>query len=99
MADQRNMAAKQTDPDSPSPIRAAWKSFMRTPRQHKIIWTGIVCLGLLVLYVPWDGDHGYGLIFAPPQHARRIDLPRVLLPMAFVLCATIAGAFLTRDKG
>ncbi len=28
----------------------------------------------------------------------RVDLSRVLLPMLVVICATIAGAWLTREK-
>jgi predicted GNAT family acetyltransferase len=48
---------------------------------------------------------GYAFLFAPPQPEHnnpgcgvKVDLPRVIIPMGAVVCATIAGAYLTREK-
>jgi hypothetical protein len=104
-----------TSPEFPK--RAA-RSVMLIPKQQKIIWGGIICLGILGTYVPWkDADAGYSLIFSPPKYynARdyygkltgerkpylaplQLDLPRIILPMFVVACATIAGAFFARDR-
>jgi hypothetical protein len=57
-----------------------------TPTQQKIVWAGIACLGLLACVVPWtqtvSGMNG-------------IDVARVFIPMAVVVCATVAGVLLT----
>jgi hypothetical protein len=105
--------------NSPTRVKRAWESFMLIPKQKMIIWTGIACLALLVLIVPWkahkDYDAGYSFIFSPPRNEEtdrygkltgrfvpygeiRLDLPRIILPMFVVICATGAGAWLTREK-
>jgi hypothetical protein len=76
------------------------------PRQHKIIWVGTACLGLLTLWVPWTaagnsrygGAAGYGWIFSPPRKDLVIDTVRLLVPMAVVGLATAAAVFMTRQS-
>lgn len=48
---------------------------------------------------------GYYFIFDPPQpedkwgaSGVKVDLPRVIIPMLVVVCATIAGVVLTDEK-
>jgi hypothetical protein len=81
---------------------------MLIPRQHKIIRAGIVCLGLTVSFPPWIENighrtrryGGYRFLFTAHETNRvlTIDLPRFLIPVAFVVCATIAAFVLTREK-
>ena len=77
---------------------------MFTPKQKKIIWTGIVCLAFLTAYVPWkatgsDGPPaGYHFIFAPPNEQIKVDLIRLLIPMVFIVCATGAAAVLSGTR-
>jgi hypothetical protein len=62
-------------------------------------------------YTFWSSDvhsekpGGYYLIFAPPapesgSHAFgvKVDVPRVVIPMVVVVCATIAGVVLIDEK-
>jgi hypothetical protein len=48
---------------------------------------------------------GYYLIFDPPApesgaptYGVKVDVPRVVIPMVFVVCAMIAGVILTDEK-
>jgi hypothetical protein len=75
---------------------------MFTPKQKLIAYTGLGLLGLLAIFVPWTNYHhhpvGYGFIFYAPREAVKIDLVRAGIPMAFVVCATIAAVVLTAEK-
>jgi Tfp pilus assembly protein PilF/uncharacterized RDD family membrane protein YckC len=84
-----------------SGAKSAWSWFKRVPTHHKIIWAGVAGMGLLTCYVPVYNTNaywtdGYHCIFA--RTGGRVDLVRVILPMIFVVAATAAGVYLTRDR-
>jgi hypothetical protein len=90
-------------------VSSAREVVMRMPRHHKIIWAGIICLGLLALYPPWkrtwstsgEAPAGYHLIFLPPEtrgYGIKIDVARLLIPMALVVCVTAALVVFTIEK-
>jgi hypothetical protein len=80
---------------------------MLVPRQHEIIWAGMVCLGLLTLWVPWTaggnsrfgGTAVYGWLFSPPRNDVVIDTVRLVIPMAVVVVATAAAVIMGGQKG
>jgi hypothetical protein len=44
----------------------------------------------------WAGS--YGPIFLPPRNSIRIDVPRMVIPMAVVVVITIGAVVLTAEK-
>jgi hypothetical protein len=75
------------------------KSITLSPIQNMILWAGVACIGLLLLFVPWTTStgypEGYGFLLAPPtKHAARIDLIRLVLPMILVAGVTGAAVYL-----
>jgi hypothetical protein len=89
---------------------------MRVPLRSKVVLAGVLCLSVLMCYVPWTYTYnasgaqrerpaGYSFVFDPPapEHDRpaygvKVDVPRAAIPMAVVVCATIAGVALTGGK-
>jgi tetratricopeptide (TPR) repeat protein len=85
----------------------AREAFGLTPKQKKIICAGIACLGLLVCFLPWnytvgagrETPAGYYFIFTPPRdNPAKVDVTRVVIPAAFVVCVTIAAVVLVGGR-
>jgi hypothetical protein len=86
----------------------AWVA--RMPKQHRIIWAGVVCLTLMATFVPWkytfgtNGEEpaGYHFIFLAPDRKQyggvKTDVVRLIIPMAVVAGITATAAVLTREK-
>ena len=87
------------------------KSKKRGMTQRVIILAGLGCLTFMACFLPWvhiDNQGieietaGYHSIFTPPaatHYGVKVDLSRAVLPMALILCATVAAAYLTRERG
>jgi hypothetical protein len=98
-----------TGPITRGLVRRTWEAVGRLPRRNKIVLAGVTCLGLLTLVVPWRYSvyepgrgyadaTGYSFVFLPPTPSASLQWPRIILPMSFVVCATIAGIYLTKDR-
>jgi DNA-directed RNA polymerase subunit RPC12/RpoP len=100
----RKVEAKPAPP--PPPLKAKLK---RAFSQRVLILLGLGCLSFMACFLPWahvdnqgveKGSAGYHFIFAPPNprhYGVKVDLARTIIPMAFVLCATVAAAYLRRE--
>ena len=86
------------------------KRIKRGLTQRVIILLGLGCLTFMACFLPWvhiDNQGieietaGYHSVFTPPaatHYGVKVDLARAVLPMALVLCATVAAAYLTRER-
>jgi hypothetical protein len=91
-------------------LSAAREFVARMPRRQKIIWAGIACLAVLALYVPWkttwgtsgEAPAGYHFLFAPPpvpnNRGLKVDVTRMVIPMAVAACITAAAAVFAAQK-
>ena len=105
-----NVAVLDTTLEQPKPVvrpkRSVVSLFKRVFTQRVIIILGLGFLSFMVCFVPWAhidnqgvelGSAGYHFIFSPPiasHHGVKVDLPRAVIPMLFVLAVTVAIGFL-----